>query len=75
MILSVFRNKKVRELIEFPIIADADSPISKIIGILTQNNVYDVFIKMTSNSIASINIRDILSVRDIVSTKPSEHFR
>ena len=69
--LSVFRNKKVRELIEFPIIADADSPISKIIGILTQNNVYDVFIKLTSNSIASINIRDILSVRDIVSTKPS----
>lgn len=69
--LSVFRNKKVRELIEFPIIADADSPISKIIGILTQNNVYDVFIKLTSNSIASINIRDMLSVRDIVSTKPS----
>jgi CBS domain-containing protein len=69
--LSVFRNKKVRELIELPIIAYAETPISKIIGILTENNVYDVFIKLTSNSIASINIRDILSVRDIVSTKPS----
>ena len=30
-----------------------------------------MFIKLTSNSIASINIRDILSVRDIESTKPS----
>ena len=69
--LSVFRNKKVRELIELPIIAYAETPISKIIGILTENNVYEVFIKLTSNSIASINIRDILSVRDIVSTKPS----
>jgi CBS domain-containing protein len=69
--LGVFRNKKVRELMESPIIADVDSPISKIIGILIENNVYEVFIKMASNSIASINIRDILSVRDIVSTKPS----
>jgi CBS domain-containing protein len=69
--LGVFRNKKVKELMESPIIADVDSPISKIIGILIENNVYEVFVKLPSNSIASINIKDILSVRDIVSTKPS----
>ena len=69
--LNAFRSKQVRELIEPPIIADIDTPISKIIGILTENNVYDVFIKLTNNSIVSINIKDILSARDIVSTKPS----
>ena len=69
--LNAFRSKQVRELIEPPIISDIDTPISKIIGVLTENNVYDVFIKLTNNSIVSINIRDILSARDIVSTKPS----
>jgi hypothetical protein len=52
--LGVFRNKKVRELMESPIIADVDSPISKIIGILIENNVYEVFIKLASNSIVFV---------------------
>jgi hypothetical protein len=58
MILEVcfFRNKKVGELMESPIMADMDSPISNIIGILIENNVYEVFIKLASNSIASIKI-------------------
>ena len=69
--LSVFRNKKVIQFMESPLIAGADSPISKIIGILIENNAYEVFMKLTTNSIASVNVRDILSVRDIVSTKTS----
>lgn len=69
--LSVFRNKNVAELMESPIVVDIDTSISKILGILIEKNIYDVFIKTDNKSIASINIRDILSVRDIVSTKPS----
>jgi hypothetical protein len=46
----------VGELMESPIMADMDSPISNIIGILIENNVYEVFIKLASNSIASIKI-------------------
>ena len=47
--------------------ADIDTPISKIIGILTEKNGYGIFIKTASSSIASINIRDILSaMADVV---------
>lgn len=52
----MFRNKKVGELMESPIMTDMDSPISNIIGILIENNAYEVFIKLASNSIASIKI-------------------
>ncbi|MFZ0325685.1 MAG: hypothetical protein WBP64_02450 [Nitrososphaeraceae archaeon] len=41
---------------ESPIMTDMDSPISNIIGILIENNAYEVFIKLASNSIASIKI-------------------
>lgn len=40
--LDKIRNKKVGDLMEPPILADANSPISKIIGILTDQKVYDV---------------------------------
>jgi hypothetical protein len=46
----------VGELMESPIMTDMDSPISNIIGILIENNAYEVFIKLASNSIASIKI-------------------
>lgn len=69
--LDKIRNKKVGDLMEPPILADANSPISKIIGILTDQKVYDVFIKKR-NTVTSINIRNLLSVRgDITSTKAS----
>jgi hypothetical protein len=69
--LDKVRNKKVGDLMESPILADANSPISKIIGILTDQKVYDVFIKKR-NTVTSINIRNLLSVRgDIISTKAS----
>ncbi|HXX98745.1 MAG TPA: CBS domain-containing protein [Candidatus Bathyarchaeia archaeon] len=69
--LTAFRNKKVVQFMQSPLVADADNPISKIIGILIENDAYEVFIRLTTNSIASVNVRDILSVRNIVSTKAS----
>lgn len=70
--LSAFRNRPVGELAEPPVVAEAGSPVSKILGLLLEKNVYDVFIPLASgNKVASINIRDILSVRDIASAKPS----
>jgi CBS domain-containing protein len=44
--------------------------VSKIIGLLVEKNVYDVFIPL-AHKVADINIRDVLSVRDIASAKPS----
>jgi CBS domain-containing protein len=68
--LNALRNKSVKELMEAPIVVNANDSISKVIGILTEAKVYDAFIPL-SNKIASINIRDILGTRDIVSAKPS----
>jgi CBS domain-containing protein len=74
--LSNFRNRLVIELMEPPIIIEEDTTISKIIGLLIEKNAYEVFLKVgdsstTSASIASVNVRDMLPVRDIVSAKPS----
>jgi CBS domain-containing protein len=68
--LNALRNKSVKELMEAPIIVNANDSISKVIGVLTEAKAYDAFIPL-SNKIASINIRDILGTRDIVSAKPS----
>lgn len=68
--LNALRNKSVKELMEAPIVVNANDSISKVIGVLTEAKAYDAFIPL-SNKIASINIRDILGTRDIVSAKPS----
>lgn len=68
--LHPFRTKPIEGMVEPPATAEAGSPVSKILGILLEKNVYDVFIPL-ADKIASVNIRDILSVRDIVSAKPS----
>jgi CBS domain-containing protein len=68
--LGSFRNRSVEEFAEPPVIADAGTTVSKIIGLFLEKNVYDVFIPL-ANKVADINIRDVLSVRDIASAKPS----
>jgi CBS domain-containing protein len=67
---STLRNRTVKEFIETPVVADANSSISTIVGILTEANMYEAFIPL-SNKIASINMRDILGIRNITSAKPS----
>ncbi|MFQ5970141.1 MAG: CBS domain-containing protein [Nitrososphaerales archaeon] len=68
--LNTLRSKSVKELVEAPIVAEANSSISKIIGTLTEADAYEAFIPL-SDKIASINIREILGIRDIASTKAS----
>ena len=48
--------------------SDTDTTISKIIGIVKERNAYDI---LAGTAVIGINIRDILSVRDISTTKPS----
>lgn len=70
--LQEFRNLEVKSLIEYPpVVSDTDTTISKIIGILKERNAYDIFIHLAGTAVIGINIRDILSVRDISATKPS----
>ena len=72
--LSAFRNRHVIELMEPLLIIEEDTAISKVIGLLIENNVYEVFLRVgdsSSASVASITVRDVLPVRDITSTKPS----
>jgi CBS domain-containing protein len=63
-----FRNKKIIDLTESPLIIHENDSISKIIDILLENNASDIFIPI-DRSISSINIRDILQIRDISSAK------
>jgi len=70
--LQEFRNLEVKSLIEYPpVVSDTDTTISKIIGILKERNAYDIFIHLAGTAVIGINIRDILSARDISATKPS----
>lgn len=70
--LREFRNIEIKEIIEYPpVVSDTDTTISKIIGILQERNAYDIFIHLAGTAVIGINIRDILSARDISSSKPS----
>jgi CBS domain-containing protein len=70
--LQEFRNLEVKSLIEYPaVVSDTDTTISKIIGILKERNAYDIFIHLAGTAVIGINVRDIISVRDIAATKPS----
>lgn len=68
--LRPLQSRSVQELIEPPAIADPDSSASKIIGLMTEKKVYDVFIPL-ANKVACINIRHLLSIRDITAARPS----
>lgn len=70
--LQEFRKLEVKSLIEYPpVVSDTDTTISKIIGILKERNAYDIFIHLAGTAVIGINVRDILSVRDISATRPS----
>jgi CBS domain-containing protein len=70
--LQEFRNLEVKSLIEYPpVVSDTETTISKIIGILKEKNAYDIFIHLAGTAVIGINVRDIISVRDIAATKPS----
>src|SRR5574341_1627252 len=68
--LADLRERSVKDLMEAPLVVDANTTISKVIGVLTEANKYELFVPL-SNKIASVNIRDILGTTDIASAKPS----
>src|SRR6187455_1359519 len=64
-------NKNVKEFVENPILTKEDIPVSKIIGIMLNQNVHEVFMQLPGKSISCINIRDILSSTHIETLKSS----
>jgi CBS domain-containing protein len=64
------RSKPVKEVVEKPVVADAKSSISKVIGILTEAGAYDAFIPL-SGRVVSITMRDVLESRHIDYAKSS----
>jgi CBS domain-containing protein/ribosome-associated translation inhibitor RaiA len=64
------QRKSVNNWIESPVVVEPDSTVSRIIGVMIDRNAYDVFVPL-AGKIAQINCRDLLSVRDITSTRPS----
>ena len=68
--LSETRNTLVSNFMEPAVTANGNDTISQIIGILMENNAYDIFLPL-SGKIAAINIRDLLGIRNINSANPS----
>ncbi len=62
------RSKEIKELVEKPVLTEEDIPVSKIIGMMLNENVHEVFVQMAGEkSVSCINIRDILSATNIES--------
>lgn len=68
--LNVIRSVPVRDLMDPPIMISKDVALSKIISILNETNSYDVFIEL-SGKIGALTIRDIIGIKDIITTRPS----
>ena len=66
--LNVIRSVPVRDLMDPPIMISKDVALSKIISILNETNSYDVFIEL-SGKIGALTIRDIIGIKDIITTK------
>jgi predicted transcriptional regulator len=65
------RNKEIKEFLEKPTLTKEDVTVSKIIGMMTKENAHEIFIQLKDKSISCINIRDILSSKDINTLKSS----
>ena len=68
--LNVIRSVPVRDLMDPPIMISEDVALSKIISTLNETNSYDVFIQL-SGKIGALTIRDIIGIKDIITTRPS----
>jgi len=65
------RNKEIKEFLEKPTLIKEDVTVSRIIGMMTKENAHEIFIQLKDKSITCINIRDILSSRNISTVKSS----
>lgn len=63
-LLEPVRNSKIDKFIDKPILVKPDNKVSEIIGVLKENNAYQLFMKY-KDDIISVNIRDILEYKNI----------
>ncbi len=69
-LLTPIRESKIDKFIERPLLAKPDNKVSEIIGVLKENNAYQLFMKY-KDDIISVNIRDILEYKNIHTAKLS----
>lgn len=60
----------VSNLIDHAVFVNSEATLSRIIGVLKENRSYEIFITV-KNKIAALNLRDIIGITDVSSTKPS----
>jgi len=72
--LKVIREKRADQILSKATTIDPSLTISKIIRIMNENDVYDVFC-MKGNAVFTINVKDLLSVRDIPKMKADSLLR
>ncbi|HET6458630.1 MAG TPA: CBS domain-containing protein, partial [Nitrosopumilaceae archaeon] len=72
--LKTIREKKVDQVLSKAVTIDPSLTISKVISIMNENDVYDVFC-MKGNSVFTINVKDLLAVRDIPKMKADSLLR
>ncbi|HYF98768.1 MAG TPA: CBS domain-containing protein [Candidatus Saccharimonadales bacterium] len=65
------RSQEIKDLMEKPVRVKDDVHVSKIIGIMLNENSHEVFIQMQDKSIICLNMRDTLVARDIDGMKSS----
>ena len=70
--LKDIRTKKVKELVENPVLTKEDAALPKIIAKMIKENSHEVFIQLPDDkSVSCINIRDILLAPNSESIKSS----
>ncbi len=72
--LKTVREKRVDKLLSPAVTIDPSFTISKVISIMNENDIYDVFC-MKGNSCFTINARDLLALRDIPQMKVDSSLR
>ncbi len=68
--LKTIRSAPVKNLIEQSLLTSKNEALSRIISTLIESDSYDIFIEL-SGKIAALNIRDIIGIKDIKTTRPS----
>ncbi|MBI3640336.1 MAG: CBS domain-containing protein [Thaumarchaeota archaeon] len=72
--LKVVREKRTDQVLSKATTIDPSFTISKVISIMNENDVYDVFC-MKGNSVFTINVKDLLAVRDTQKMKADSLLR
>jgi len=72
--LKIIREKRVDQTLSKATTIDPSFTISKVISIMNENDAYDVFC-MKGNTVFTINVRDLLAVRDIPKMKADSLLR